>query len=348
MDQYDISFFLQGDRNLNLLTKYWYDPVFLISPHQRNLKDIFEPKDRERITELGNKAYDEEGSFICDDGFQIISPTVTISLCMMVKNERVFVLGMNISLMSNEQSNCRAKDVIHRFMGLIISTDRDLMTNNMEIVRSQFEEIQKLNNQLQNIKRQLEKSNAQLHRLNLDLNNRLVKDELTGLVSRYQYREEIEMAIANDPQKFGIFTFLDLDRFKQINDTFGHRAGDEYLKEFARRLKGLPFENFIAIRISGDEFGLYIHGYKDVGEAECRKIWENIQIHVLDTPITIDSQELKMLCSGGMAVYGLHTKNFFDLIEYADFAMYEAKNSKTDLFKVFNKDRYMKRNIMIR
>ncbi len=348
MEDYDISFLLQGDGNLNLLTKYWHDPVFLISPYQRNLKDIFDPKDRDRITELARKAYSDVGTFICDDGFQILSPAVTISLCMMVKNHRIFVLGMNTGLVGNIGSGCGIRDVIHRFMGLIISTDRDLMTDNMEIIREQFEEIQKLNNQLVNIQRQLKKSNALLNQLNLDLNNRLVKDELTGLVSRYQYREEIEMAIAKDPRKFGIFTFLDLDRFKQVNDNFGHRAGDEYLKEFARRLKGLPFENFIAIRISGDEFGIYIHGYHKVREEEYREIWEKIQDHVLHKPIEIASQELEVLCSGGMAGYGIHTKNFFDLIEYADFAMYEAKNSKTDLFKIFNIDRYIQKKVSVR
>ncbi len=347
MDHYDISFFIQGDQNLNLQTKYWYDPVFLISPYQKNLQDLFDVKDRERITKLGRKVFSEEGAFFCDEGFKISSPAVAITLCMMAKNKRIFVLGLNSGLVGKSDSYSALKDVMHRFIGLIVSADQHLMTENMEIIRSQFEEIQKLNNQLVNIQRQLKKSNALLNQLNVDLNNRLVKDELTGLVSRYQYREEIEMAIAKDPKKYGIFTFLDLDRFKQVNDTYGHRTGDEFLKEFARRLKGLPFENFIAIRISGDEFGIYIHGYSNVGDGEYRRIWKKIQEHVLHKPIQIESRELEVLCSGGMSSYGIHTENFFDLIEYADFAMYEAKKSKKDLFKIFNKDRYIQKKIPV-
>jgi len=342
MDRYDISFLLRGDRNLNLTTKYWHDPIYLISPYQNNVKDLFSLRDRERVSDLAAKAYSEEGNFIFGDGYEMLSPSMRITLCMIAKGDNVFVLGMNTGILNNDVSSEALRELIQRLMKLIISADQDLMSNNMEIIRGQFEAIQKLNNQLVNMQRQLQKSNSKLNRLNSDLNNRLVKDELTGLVSRYQYREEIEMAIAKEPDKLGVFTFLDLDHFKKINDTFGHRAGDEYLKEFARRLQGIPFQNFIAIRISGDEFGIYIHGYEKVEEGEYQEIWDNIQTHVLDKSIIVDAQELKIFCSGGMAVYGLHTKNFFDLIEYADFAMYEAKNSKVELFKTFSKERYQK------
>lgn len=343
MDPSDVSFLFQGDRNLDLVSKYWYDPVYLISPYQNSLKDLFALKDRDRITELAMNAYSQEGNFIFGDGYEMLSPAVRVTICMMAKADRVFILGMNTGIFNNDVSSAPLRDLIRRLMGLIISADQDLMSDNMETVRGQFEEIQKLNNQLVNMQRQLKKSNAKLNHLNADLNNRLVKDELTGLVSRYQYREEIERAIAKERDKFGIFTFLDLDRFKKINDTFGHRTGDDYLKEFARRLKELPFENYIAMRISGDEFGLYIHGYHNVSEKEYRKVWEKIEEYVLRKPISFKFQKLKVLCSGGMAVYGKHTKDFFDLIEYADFAMYEAKNSKTDPFKSFNKQRYLKR-----
>ncbi len=347
MEQYDVSFLLQGDRNLNVLTKYWHDPVFLISPYLKNFNDLFIPKDQEGIGKLAEKAFDNVGSFICGDGYQIQSPKVAIALCMVTKNDRIFMLGMNSEIFNNIAAGPRLKDMIQRFMSLIISTERDLMTDNIEIIHSQFEEIQKLNNQLVNIQRQLQKSNAQLNQLNSDLNNRLVKDELTGLVSRYQYREEIEMTIAKNPDRFGVFVFLDLDGFKKVNDTFGHRAGDNYLKEFGRRLKGLTFENFIAMRISGDEFGLYIHGYDHVGKEEYIQIWKRIEEQVLSKPLMIEYQELDVRCSGGMSVYGIHSENFFDLIEYADFAMYEAKNSTTELFKTFNRERYNQKKIPV-
>lgn len=91
----------------------------------------------------------------------------------------------------------------------------------------QFGKIQTLNNELINTRRLLEKANAQLNTLNETLNNRLVKDALTGLVSRYQYRAEMEFFIAKNPGKPGVFTFMDitLDNFKGVNDNYGHGAG---------------------------------------------------------------------------------------------------------------------------
>jgi PleD family two-component response regulator len=135
-----------------------------------------------------------------------------------------------------------------RFMEALKASDTDFMTGNEPVIREQFVKIQKLNSDLVNTQRQLKKANSALNRLNQDLNNRLVRDALTGLVSRYQYRQEIELAISRAPEKRGIFTFVDLDDFKRINDTYGHAAGDRYLKEFADRLGRLPFDSLICMR----------------------------------------------------------------------------------------------------
>ena len=181
-----------------------------------------------------------------------------------------------------------------------------------------------------------------LNRVNRDLDNRLVRDALTGLVSRYQYRQEIELAISLAPEKRGIFTFVDLDDFKRINDTYGHAAGDRYLKEFADRLGRLPFENIICMRIAGDEFGFYIHGYDTVEKADIRAIWDRMKELVLKRPVQLGDVQEKVFCSAGMAVYGRDTENVYELIEYADFAMYEAKKSGKNSFSEFDPERYRK------
>lgn len=188
----------------------------------------------------------------------------------------------------------------------------------------------------------LEKANASLNMVNADLNNRLVKDPLTGLISRYQYRSEIEMSIASAPSKKGIFTFIDMDDFKGINDTYGHLAGDKYLVGFAERMRKLTINNTLKIRIAGDEFALFTYGLDHIDDSVIEQIWEQIQRHVLSKPLQFDGIELPYSISAGIAVYGEHTFDIYDLIDYADFAMYQAKRSGKNQYCVFDAVEYAK------
>jgi diguanylate cyclase (GGDEF)-like protein len=198
-----------------------------------------------------------------------------------------------------------------------------------------------LNNDLINMQRKLEKVNAQLNAANLLLNNRLVRDELTGLVSRYQYKQEIELLIRKFPTRCGIFAFMDIDNFKQINDTYGHAAGDRYLAEFAERLKSIPLDDMICIRISGDEFGLFHQGISaaDV-DTSIIDLWNRITKHVLSKTVIIDEKAVALKASVGIAIYNLDTTNIFDLIDYADFAMYIAKKSGKNRYIRFDMGTY--------
>ena len=96
----------------------------------------------------------------------------------------------------------------------------------------------------------------------------------------------------------------------------------------------------ICMRIAGDEFGLYIHGYDNVAEDDILEIWTKIKEIVLTDPIALGSDVKSINCSAGMAVYGKDTTDIYDLIEYADFAMYEAKNSGKNSHSQFSLDRY--------
>jgi len=170
-----------------------------------------------------------------------------------------------------------------------------------------FEEMQKLNNQLINTRRQLQKANMKLNDKNKILEGRLVKDALTGLISRYQYWTEIEKLIEKDKNKKGVFVFIDLDGFKNINDTYGHSTGDIFLKKFAERLKNVGIDNSLKIRIAGDEFALYIHGYDKVDTKTTDNIWNKIKSTITKYPISINGVEIPVSISCGMAVYGVDT-----------------------------------------
>ena len=345
MDEFYTSFLVECDRHSQILYTFWYYPPFLISPYQKMLGDLFRASERERAQRMVREAFAQKETFACSETFMMISPEAEISMCMLATEEKVLIIGFDQAAFPPDSKKGAVKDILRRFMKVVCASDTDMLTKSEITIRDQFEQIHKLNNDLFNTQRQLKKVNQELNHLNTELNNKLVKDPLTGLVSRYQYGEEIARAISAAPDRLGIFTFIDLDEFKKINDNYGHQAGDQFLKTFAHRLNGLPFENFICMRIAGDEFGLYIHGYESVGPKETGGIWDSIKEKVLREPIDIGACMYEAKCSAGAAVYGRDTDHVYELIDFADFAMYEAKNVGKNMFSVFDKGRYMESRI---
>lgn len=222
----------------------------------------------------------------------------------------------------------------HRLLDVIV-TQHNASLPDKKDSQYFFDSIQKMNNELVNKTREISKINRALNEANAVLNNRLVKDPLTHLISRYQYRDEMMHLIHKQPNKQGIFCFIDLDGFKTINDTYGHAFGDAYLVEVANRLIALPFNEIIAMRIAGDEFGLYIHGFDHVTQTELDTV-ENTLKAITDAPFVHNTIEITLKMSMGTAIYNQDTNNIHDLIDYADQAMYHAKHHKKRLVKHFS------------
>lgn len=170
-------------------------------------------------------------------------------------------------------------------------------------------------------------------------------DELTGLPNRLMFLEYVNQAIARAKrfdQKFAIL-YLDLDNFKRVNDTMGHKAGDLLLKEVSDRVLGCLRESDyaarsdneisdIAARIGGDEFLLLLHDIED--DYLPGKIAKRI-IDSLSHPITISSSEFFVGVSIGIAVYPNDSQSPDDLIKHADIAMYHAKNHGKNNYQFF-------------
>ena len=337
-----LSFLIQCDPQLNIVNALWYQPVTFLSPYQKSFPEIFVESDRNKIREVASQALHQDKILACEETFQVLTPEKSVSLCLMAMGDKLLIHGLEDSAGSPEIPRPVFRDLVHRFMQVVRFSDKEIYTESEQMIRSQFEQIQKLNNNLVNLQRQLQKTNHQLNRANQDLNNRLVKDALTGLVSRYQYREEIEKLIAADPDSKGIFVFIDLDEFKSINDTYGHRQGDGYLKAFAGCLNALPFDSKICIRIAGDEFGVYLHGYTSVTPEVIHHIWKMLIISANKICSDPNWNLPPFRCCAGMAVYGQDTRDIFDLIDYADFAMYQAKKSGKNTFRSFDRIQYLK------
>lgn len=148
-------------------------------------------------------------------------------------------------------------------------------------------------------------------------------DALTDLPNRTFFLERLEQLLQDARQKDDNLALLmmDLDRFKDINDTFGHQYGDELLQRIAIRLRELAAEPDIVARLGGDEFAFLL---PQSGEEQAREIIAILQA-TLEEPITIDGFPLQVKTSVGVVIYPQHGSDPLDLMRRADVAMYTAK-----------------------
>jgi len=334
-----ISFLISIDRSGVINEIIWSDPAYVVSKHHDTLFLLFDEEERPGILAAINEMGADKDSFrtLSADSKDL---KCQIRLFLLSVDEKILVFGADIIAADSEECRQSQEIIIYMFMKTVKSFSNSLVFHNNTATSLQFDKIQSLNNELINTKRLLEKTNAQMNILNMDLNNRLVKDALTGLVSRYQYGAEIRSLIAANPGKYGIFTFLDIDDFKSVNDNYGHASGDKYLMAFAERLKKMPIETTIRMRIAGDEFGLFTYGLEKDIAPKIEEIWEHINRCVLSMPIEFDGYILPIAVSAGMAVFGVDTNEIYELIEYADFAMYIAKKSGKNKYHAFEKNEY--------
>jgi diguanylate cyclase (GGDEF)-like protein len=342
-----VSFLLKSDQHGRIQETLWSQPIYLLDPQMQiqTLYDLFADDQQIIIDNLLEQIIQDPGTHRSLNRLQLRNQDTEISCYILAAQDQLLILGCELScqLVSGQHDPLleHFQLIIHRFMESLLSRFDGEAKSKDPLSRDHFEQIQLLNNELINTHRRLQKANTQLKHLNEILNNRLVKDPLTGLISRYQYQSEIEQVINSDPGALGVFIFIDIDNFKSVNDTYGHPAGDSYLKDFADRLKNLKLPpDRISMRISGDEFGIYIHGLDVVDDALLASIWRQFEIEVIGSPIQIDNLKIPVNCSMGMAVYGQDTHHIYELIEYADFAMYVAKNSGKRGYRRFNREAF--------
>jgi diguanylate cyclase (GGDEF)-like protein/PAS domain S-box-containing protein len=161
------------------------------------------------------------------------------------------------------------------------------------------------------------------------------RDPLTGLPNRRLFEDRVLIALAQAHRYRHrvALIFLDLDRFKAVNDGLGHAAGDELLKEVAERLQAAVREGDTVARVGGDEFTLLLPGihYAEDLAAISRKLIES-----LHRPFALPGRELSVTASGGISLYPEDGEDGASLLKSADTAMYRAKERGRDNFQLFS------------
>ena len=153
-------------------------------------------------------------------------------------------------------------------------------------------------------------------------------DGLTGLPNRVLLNERLEAALARGPLAV---LCLDLDRFKIVNDTMGHPAGDALLRALAERFAGLLGAEDTIARLGGDEFAVLMPGAGcAAAQARARDI-----LALVREPVTVESRPIVVGASIGIALAPLHGADPTQLMKFADLALYRAKADGRDTFRRF-------------
>ncbi|RNF83656.1 EAL domain-containing protein [Lysobacter psychrotolerans] len=183
---------------------------------------------------------------------------------------------------------------------------------------------------------ELRKEIHERERIQDQLEHEVLHDALTGLPNRSHLRGRIERVLARlreSPHRRCGLLYLDVDRFKVINDSLGHLAGDEVLKEVARRLQECVREPDLVARLSGDEFAILLEDV-DV-PATAIKVAQRV-LDAIGVPMQIAGKTLEPSASVGIAVGNDHYHNADELLRDADTALYRAKATGRKRYELFD------------
>ena len=187
---------------------------------------------------------------------------------------------------------------------------------------------------LTDAKNAIEEKNTQLH-------NRAYFDPLTGLPNRSLFLDRLNQSILNAERSKKSFAllFIDLDHFKDVNDEYGHDAGDQLLKLVAKRINHCIRVTDLSARFSGDEFVVVLGHLADVSKAisVANRIASQVN-DALATPFQLGSASVHVSASIGISIYPEDSATQDSLIRYADNAMYHAKAMGKNNFQFYSKE----------
>ena len=166
-------------------------------------------------------------------------------------------------------------------------------------------------------------------------------DSLTKLPNRMQFQHQLQQGIARARREgqYLALLYLDIDRFKDINDTFGHAVGDTSLETFAQRILSELPTRATAGRLAGDEFAVLVTGF-EIMDGLIDRISEVAEalLAAIGQPFRVESEEVFITTSMGIALYPNDADNVIDLLRNADAALYQAKRAGGNCFEFYSSD----------
>lgn len=197
------------------------------------------------------------------------------------------------------------------------------------------DELSLFSDAVQTLSHDLEKLDQQLAEKTGSLEQMAMFDQLTGLGNRNMLQYQLQQALAALAQHPGFvgIVFLDLDKFKNINNSRSHAVGDQLLIETAARLRQVVSATDIVCRFGGDEFAIVIPHLTDVGQAE--QLATQV-LAIFNQPFALQHGSVKLTASIGVSTSNDSNISSEELIRQADLAMYQAKNNGRNCFYLFN------------
>ena len=246
------------------------------------------------------------------------------------QDELVFNSGMAIE---HEEQFTDARGIIH-----LIATKRSLhkdAAGNLFLVGviRDITERKREEDELKRATAELVQSNAELKRSEESLRYLAHHDPLTGLPNRQLFYEHLNQSLtwAQNHQVLVGLLFIDLDGFKQVNDTLGHDWGDRLLIAVSQRLRSCLRHSDIISRLGGDEFTVILSAIPDIKVAV--KVAEKI-LATLSAAFALEGRTLLITASVGISVYPIHSDSEESLVKQADTAMYQAKQLGKNRYEV--------------
>jgi len=206
----------------------------------------------------------------------------------------------------------------------------ELARLNQDLRVQRVQDLERINRELQQEITERKQAEQRAHELS-------TRDALTNLVNRRSLIQQLEHAVATADRSRSEFAllFLDLDKFKQINDSYGHEAGDELLRQVAARLSAAVRVADVVARLGGDEFVVLIEGRG--ASANAARVARKIE-QACSLPFDIAGHRIASATSIGIALYPQDGRDAQSLMKNADLAMYHAKHDPSSHVKFFHEE----------
>ncbi len=187
-----------------------------------------------------------------------------------------------------------------------------------------------------------------LQQAEAELQHKAFHDGLTGLYNRDAFRRLLDKAISRAEQSDARLAvlYVGLDRFKHVNDTLGHDAGDAILVSAAQRLRACVRSSDVVARLSGDEFAVLVDGLS--GDAQAGAVTDTLMAR-FEQPFDVRGRDWHLTCSVGLSIYPQHARESDRLLAFADTAMLHAKSSgrsARSLYSADMQDELARRNLL--